>query len=100
MVFADSDIVVFPLSSNESVFGTITSEEEREGMLRDLQRREGPLGGCGSEAVKAQEAMLVCSENIKSENSLTMLDFMEGINKESSHVSSEPLTLPSQQALQ
>ncbi len=28
-VFPDSDIVVFPLSSNESVFGTITSDEER-----------------------------------------------------------------------
>lgn len=32
MVFPSSDIVVFPVSSNESVFGRITSAEEREGM--------------------------------------------------------------------
>lgn len=31
MVFPVSDIVVFPLSSNESVFGTITSSEEKGG---------------------------------------------------------------------
>lgn len=52
MVFPVSDIVVFPLSSNESVFGTITSSEEKAGhvacfkqsefMSRDLRGREGP----------------------------------------------------------
>lgn len=52
MVFPALDIIVFPLSSNESVFGSITSSEERGGhvacfkqsefMSRDLRGREGP----------------------------------------------------------
>lgn len=38
-------------------------------------------------------------KNIQSENCLRTLDFMNCINKESSHVRSEPLTLPSQLVL-
>lgn len=46
--------------------------------------------------VEAQEAELVRSRNIQSEKCLKMLDFMNCINKEFSHILSELLTLPSQ----
>lgn len=59
----------------------------------------GPSVDGGRKRLRHRKQCLTAQKKIKSENSHTMLDFMECINKESSHVLSEPLTLPSQQAL-